>query len=315
MPNEQPAPEREQAPLFSPIAARTQLVRDPVRPIAYDYVKMIVIRSGSATLLSGFGQQSLSTGDVVLLSANTLCGIEPDAHITVTTMFADADYVIDQIYWQNVGLLEDRRAAQDFAVKLYTEAVQVIRIGRDRLELLSPWLDELVMLSTANKPVSNFYRMQALWFAITHVISPFIKTSPVRTSRTQRQTRNPALPRVRRLAPLRVEVREAERMLRADPAGPWSVGGLAARANLSKSQFGRLFVDAYGKPPMAYLTMLRVEQMAASLRASDSPIAVVAREVGWSDSDFAALQFRRSVGVTPSRYRAMIRSVKEPTSG
>ena len=33
----------------------------------------------------------------------------------------------------------------------------------------------------------------------------------------------------------------------------------------------------------------------------------IAREVGWRDPDFAARQFRRSVGVTPSKYRAISR--------
>ena len=41
---------------------------------------------------------------------------------------------------------------------------------------------------------------------------------------------------------------------------------------------------------------------------SDTPIAVIAREVGWSDPDFAARQFRRSVGIAPSRYREMSRA-------
>jgi transcriptional regulator GlxA family with amidase domain len=74
-------------------------------------------------------------------------------------------------------------------------------------------------------------------------------------------------------------------------------------------------VEAYGKSPIAYLTMLRAERMAGLLRSTDTPIAVVAREVGWSDPDFAARQFRRSVGVTPSRYRAIARSRATPLSG
>ena len=83
---------------------------------------------------------------------------------------------------------------------------------------------------------------------------------------------------------------------------------LAEAVHLSLSQAGRVFVDAYGESPIAYLTMQRAEQMARLLRTSDTPIAVIAREVGWGDPDFAARQFRRSVGLTPSRYRVMSRS-------
>jgi len=68
-----------------------------------------------------------------------------------------------------------------------------------------------------------------------------------------------------------------------------------------------VFVDAFGKSPIAYLTMLRTEWMAGLLRTTDRPVAVIAREVGWGDADFAARQFRRSVWVTPSKYRAISR--------
>lgn len=84
------------------------------------------------------------------------------------------------------------------------------------------------------------------------------------------------------------------------------MGDLAAELHLSKSQVGRLFVDAYGKSPIAYLTMLRTERMARLIRTTDDPISMIARKVGWGDPDFAARQFRRSIGVTPRKYRSMI---------
>lgn len=42
------------------------------------------------------------------------------------------------------------------------------------------------------------------------------------------------------------------------------------------SQMGRVFVEAFGKSSIAYLTMLRTERVAALLRVSDAPIAVIA---------------------------------------
>ncbi|WP_256221171.1 type IV secretory system conjugative DNA transfer family protein, partial [Microbacterium sp. AR7-10] len=50
-------------------------------------MKVIVVRSGSAILFSEFGQKPVSAGDVVVLSANVLCGSEPEGHITVTTVY------------------------------------------------------------------------------------------------------------------------------------------------------------------------------------------------------------------------------------
>lgn len=102
---------------------------------------MIVVRDGSAILFSEFGKQPVKLGDVILLGANTLCGSEPEGHITVTAIDADTDYVIDQVFWQNVGVLHDRLDAQDFAATIYTEPAQVLRLGEDRAGMLMPWLD------------------------------------------------------------------------------------------------------------------------------------------------------------------------------
>ena len=179
-------------------------------------------------------------------------------------------------------------------------------IGEDRAGSLMPWLDELVTLSIEARPVENFHRMQAL-VSVAHVITPFIRTSPIRISSTQRATSWPTQPRHRRFAPLRGDARRAAELLRSDPVRRWSAADLANELHLSKSQVGRVFVDAFGTSPIAYLTMLRTEQMAGLLRTTEAPIAVIAREVGWPDPDFAAQQFRRSVGVAPSKYRAISR--------
>lgn len=202
---------------YAPLLARTRTIHRPVGPVAYDCVKVIVVRDGSAILFSEFGQQPVTIGDVILLGANTLCGSEPEGHITVTTIYADTDYVIDQVFWQHVGILHDRLDAQDFAATIYTEPAQILHLGEDRTGLLMPWLDELVALSIEARPVENFYRMQALWFSISHVIAPFIRTSPVRISPTQRATGWPTQPRHRRFAPLRQEARRGAELLRADP--------------------------------------------------------------------------------------------------
>jgi hypothetical protein len=97
------------------VLARTRTVHRPIGPVAYDCVKVIVVRDGSAILFSEFGQKPVKVGDVILLGANTLCGSEPEGRITITTVYLDTDYVVDQVFWQHAGLLRDRLDAQDFA--------------------------------------------------------------------------------------------------------------------------------------------------------------------------------------------------------
>lgn len=282
----------------------------PVGPVTYDCVKVIVVRDGSALLFSEFGQRIVTVGDIVVLGANVLCGSEPEGHITTTTIYLDTDFVIDQVFWQHAWLLRDRLDAQRFTKALYSEPAQVLRLGEDRTGMLMPWLDELVARSIDGGFAHHFHRMQALWFAIADVVSPFLKVTPIRQSRSQRAHARPTLPRCRRFAPARDEAHQTRATLASDIAMNWTLDVLSARVHLSPKQLSRVFTETYGKTPLAYLTMLRVEEMAHLLRETDLTIDAAARRVGWASRSRANEAFQECVGMTPSEYRRMRRAEK-----
>lgn len=249
----------------------------------------------------------MRVGDAVVLGANALCGSEPEGSITVTTVYLHRDYVIDQVFWQHAALLADRLDAQDFAAEMYSEPAQILNLGEDRAGMLMPWLDELVALSLDGPSPEKFYRMQALLLAVLDVITPYVKTTPVRRSATQRKTSRVAVASRRQFTPLRSEARQAVELLRDAPEQRWTLQDLAAAVHLSPSQLGRVFVDAYGKTPISYLMTVRAENLARLLRETDLPIEAAMREVGWRSRGHAARLFRQAVGVTPARYREFVR--------
>ncbi|GAA4486966.1 hypothetical protein GCM10023171_23970 [Microbacterium panaciterrae] len=290
---------------FQPILARTRTVHQSVGPVAYDCVKVIVVRDGSAILFSEFGQRPVKVGDVILLGSNVLCGSEPEGSITVTTVYLDTDYVHDQVRWQYAGLLEDRFNAQGFAETIYTEPAQVLRLGEDHARMLEPWLDELVSLSLDGDFVHHYYRIHALWFQIMHVVAPFIRASPVRVTSSQRAHIRPSLPRDRRFVPLRAEARTAAGLLRNAPSRRWTLEELAAEVHLSSSRLSSVFVEAYGKTPLAFLTMIRAENLAKYLRETDLTVTAAMQRVGWHSRSHATKLFRQYVGLTPGDYRRL----------
>ena len=87
-------------------------------------------------MFSEFGQKPVNVGDVIVIGPNVLCGTEPEGHVTVTTLFADTDYVIDQAFWQYAGILCDRLDAPGFFHETFTEPAQIIRLGEHQVELL-----------------------------------------------------------------------------------------------------------------------------------------------------------------------------------
>lgn len=288
---------------FGPIVAATNTFHRPVGPVAYDCVKLVVVRDGSAVLSSHLGRRPVAVGDVVLLCANTLCAAKPEGCCTVSIVCIDTDYLIDQVFWQHVGLLSDRLDARELAGKLYLESVQLLHIGGQQLDQVGPLLDELTCLTAICHYAKRFNRIQALWFLIADKISPFIKVSSVRLSPSQRERLRPTTPRHRRFVPLRAEAIRAAEFLRGNLAHHWTVLDLAERVHLSESRLSRVFADAYGKTPMAYLTMLRVEELARLLRESHLLVEDAIGRVGWRSMSYAIRVFRRHIGITPGVYR------------
>jgi hypothetical protein len=173
--------------------------------MVYDCLKIVFIRSGSAIVFSEFGDQPVSIGDAVMIGPNVLFSSEPEDHVTVTSIYVDTDFALDQFFWQHSAILHDRLDAQGFAEKVYSEPAQVLRLGMDRSSKLMPWLDEMVALSVGDQFHQRFNRLQALWFAVLDVLGPFIRVSPVRLNALPRARSRPVLPRSRHFAPLRRE--------------------------------------------------------------------------------------------------------------
>ncbi|OUZ07348.1 hypothetical protein BHE97_17025 [Aeromicrobium sp. PE09-221] len=277
----------------------------PVDSRAFDCVKLIFIRSGSAVLFSEFGEKPVRANDVVVLAPNTMCGSHPEGAITTTTIYADLDYLIDQAFWQHSAFLTDRHHAREFIARKFPDPARIIRFGSERMCAVSPWLDQLVDLSVAGASADQFFQMQANLAAVLNALSPFFRPGGPEPKQEASWSR-PSLPRARRFRPVRREASNIRKLLEEEPSLRWSLNQLAAAVHLSPSQAHRVFLDAYGKTPLAYQALLRIQKMADLLRSSDLSVQEIANAVGWRDRSHAARMFRRLVGASPHRYRQLL---------
>ncbi|WP_150462945.1 helix-turn-helix transcriptional regulator [Nesterenkonia ebinurensis] len=280
-----------------PITACSQSIHRPVPPVAFDCVRLVIVRHGSAIILSDFGEQPVRVGDVILLGANTLCGSQPEGSVTLTTIYLDRDYVIDQVFWQHRQLLTDRWEAADFAEELCAEPSQILHLGEHRSGMLMPWLDELVALSLRGPVPERFHRMQSLLFAVLDVVTPRVKAATRPVYAQQKRLRR------HRLAPVRPEALQIQAVLREDPIRSWPLMELAAKVHLSPKQLSRVFSDAFGVTPRTYQIRLRTAEMARLLRDTDAPISEAGRLAGWSSRSRAHDAFKEYTGLSPSQYR------------
>jgi AraC family L-rhamnose operon transcriptional activator RhaR/AraC family L-rhamnose operon regulatory protein RhaS len=100
-----------------------------------------------------------------------------------------------------------------------------------------------------------------------------------------------------------LRIGEAISHLEANYREPIELDRLASMAHMSKRNFMRTFQAATGSSPIAHLIQLRVNQAASLLRRTEHSITEIAFQVGFSDSNYFARQFRALLGVTPSQYR------------
>lgn len=104
-------------------------------------------------------------------------------------------------------------------------------------------------------------------------------------------------------------VRRARDFLEAHPGENVTLEQLSRHAGLSVFHLVRVFRRKWGLPPHAYQIELRVRRARELLRQGEPP-GQVAATLGFSDQSHLTREFKRRVGMTPSRYAAGARSSK-----
>ncbi|WP_345411312.1 AraC family transcriptional regulator [Actinomycetospora chlora] len=103
------------------------------------------------------------------------------------------------------------------------------------------------------------------------------------------------------------DIGRALALVHADPARDWSVAGLARELALSRSTFAARFTALVGEPVMAYVTRWRMLVALDRLRTEDITVAAVASALGYRSEAAFSRAFRRVVGSPPGAVRARAR--------
>ena len=79
-------------------------------------------------------------------------------------------------------------------------------------------------------------------------------------------------------------------------------------AKVSRATFARRFTEVMGEPPISYLAGWRLCLAADLLQESESTLASIARQVGYSNAYALSAAFTREYGIRPSQYRHRVRT-------
>lgn len=288
---------------YGPIAVETREFRREVFPVAFDCVKLLLIREGSTILRTGSETTFASEGDLVFLRTATVCGGMPEQTVTISTLYIDTDYLFELWVWQLAPIGHDRESLRAYTMgHEFLPPLTYLRPTPETAYHIGLLFDGLS--DSLARGADEFYHAQALVSELLHVIAPLLGVTLPSTSPTTSTLTMPALPRNREFTPVRGEALAARRALHADPARHWSIGDLAEEVHLSRRQLTRVFSNAFGKTPMVYLSMVRAREMARLLGETNVTVAAAAAKVGWRSRSHAVDAFRRNIGVTPDKYRS-----------
>lgn len=85
------------------------------------------------------------------------------------------------------------------------------------------------------------------------------------------------------------------------------VGDLAAAAGMTVARLERNVRRVYGVTPSQLLSQIRLDAAAQMLAGTDTSVGEIAVHCGYADHSAFTRQFRSTVGVTPSQFRASAR--------
>ena len=94
-------------------------------------------------------------------------------------------------------------------------------------------------------------------------------------------------------------------MLR-EPARPWTLDDLATQGHTSRATLVRQFQAAVNMAPVTFLAELRLTLARGRIRASRTPLAVIAEDVGYQSETAFSRAYHRQFGVPPSGDRSAL---------
>jgi AraC-like DNA-binding protein len=99
------------------------------------------------------------------------------------------------------------------------------------------------------------------------------------------------------------QIGRALQQIHRDPAAAWSVASLAAAASMSRSAFAARFAALVGESPMQYVARHRMQQAVTWLREETTPMAEIARRLGYCSEAAFSRAFKRVIGQSPGAVR------------
>ena len=163
-------------------------------------------------------------------------------------------------------------------------------------------LNQLVEEQSAEMPGAQLASAQLAQLLFIQILRAHLKTSSPMPAGWLRALGDP-------------RIAHALRLMHGDPGRSWHLDELAKACAMSRTTFAFHFRTIAGVAPLTYLTGWRMRLAERALREEATPVAVIARSLGYTSESAFSNAFKRVTGNSPKAYRSAARaSSADPTS-
>ena len=254
----------------------------------HDFSELVVVKSGTGINTVNDVNYHLSAGDVFLIPPGRVHAYTETNHLGTCNIYFD-NKQLDLKRW-DAGLLPGYHALF-FIEPVYHRRNSDFnrRLSLNQEQLIPIWT-LIKLLDQELEGGHPGFRLMAMarFMEVVCLLSRYYGETTEKNSR-----------KVLRVA-------EAISHMDAHFTEQLSIDDLARMAHMSGRNFHRVFLDATGKTPSAYLIGLRIMKAAQQLEFSDTTITEVAFDCGFTDSNYFSRQFRKVMNESPADFRQRI---------
>jgi len=169
-----------------------------------------------------------------------------------------------------------------------------VRAASPHAAVLRWLLDQLVHEKLANLPGSNLASEQIAQLVFIQILRAYLEASGALPPGWLRALGD------KRIAPTLC-------LMHSNPARSWQLEELAKAAAMSHTTFVVRFKTVAGVPPLTYLLDWRMRLAEHALRTESVPVSALALSLGYTSESAFSNAFKRTVGMSPKRYREAAR--------
>ncbi len=253
----------------------------------HEFSELVIVRNGTGINIVNGVSYRLSAGDVFVIPKGRIHEYRETDHLGCYNIYFD-NKQLDLKRW-DAGLLAGYHALFLIEPVYRTKGNFNSRLRLSQDQLIRVWaLIELLEQELEGGQPGFRLMAMARFMEIVCLLSRYYGETTGENSR-----------KVLRVA-------EAISHMEAHFSDQVPIDDLARMAHMSERNFHRVFLDATGKTPSAYLIGLRVMKATHQLEFSDKNITEIAFECGFTDSNYFARQFRKLMNESPGDFRRRI---------